>query len=30
MKLIYDPETDILTLILREALVKESDEIKEA
>jgi uncharacterized protein YuzE len=29
MKLIYDPETDILTLILREALVKESDEIKE-
>ena len=29
MKLIYDPETDILTLILREASVKESDEIKE-
>jgi len=29
MKLIYDPETDVLTLILREAPVKESDEIKE-
>lgn len=29
MKLIYDPKTDILTLILREASVKESDEIRE-
>ncbi len=29
MKLIYDPQTDILTIILREAPVKESDEIKE-
>ncbi|MCZ7381384.1 MAG: DUF2283 domain-containing protein [Candidatus Methanoperedens sp.] len=29
MKLIYDPKTDILTLILRDAPVKESDEIKE-
>jgi uncharacterized protein YuzE len=29
MKLIYDPKTDVLTLILRDAPVKESDEIKE-
>jgi len=29
MKLIYDPQTDILTIILRDAPVKESDEIKE-
>lgn len=29
MKLIYDPETDTLTLILREMTIEESDEIKE-
>ena len=29
MKLIYDPQTDILTIILRDTPVKESDEIKE-
>jgi len=29
MKIIYDPLTDTLTLILREAPVKESDEIRE-
>ena len=29
MKVIYDPETDILSLILRESPVKESDELRE-
>ena len=29
MKIIYDPQTDSLTLILREMAVKESDEILE-
>ncbi len=29
MKIIYDPQTDSLTLILREMAVKESDEIRE-
>jgi len=29
MKLIYDPETDTLTLILREMTIEESDEIME-
>ena len=29
MKLIYDPETDTLTLILREVTIEESDEITE-
>lgn len=29
MKLIYDPETDTLTLILREMTIEESDEIRE-
>jgi len=29
MKLIYDQETDTLTLILREMTIEESDEIKE-
>ncbi len=29
MKVIYDPDTDILTLILREMPVEESDEISE-
>jgi uncharacterized protein YuzE len=29
MKVIYDPETDTLSLILREAKVKESDEIRD-
>ena len=29
MKAIYDPETDILTLILRDMPIAESDEIKE-
>ena len=28
MKIIYDPQTDSLTLILREMAVKESDEIR--
>jgi len=29
MKVIYDPDTDILTLILREMSIEESDEISE-
>jgi len=29
MKIIYDPKTDSLTLILREMAVKESDEVRE-
>lgn len=29
MKVIYDPETDTLTLILREEPVAESDEVRE-
>ena len=29
MKVIYDPETDTLNLILRESPVKESDELRE-
>ena len=29
MKIIYDPQTDSLTLILREMAVKESDEMRE-
>lgn len=29
MKVIYDPDTDILTLILREMSIEESDEITE-
>ena len=29
MKVIYDPETDILSLILRDKAIKESDEIRE-
>ncbi|MDF1532122.1 MAG: DUF2283 domain-containing protein [ANME-2 cluster archaeon] len=29
MKAVYDPETDILTLILRDIPIAESDEIKE-
>jgi len=29
MKIIYDPETDTLNLILRESSIKESDEIRE-
>ena len=29
MKVIYDPETNTLSLILREEKVKESDEIRE-
>jgi len=29
MKVIYDPETDTLSLILREAKIKESDEIRD-
>jgi len=29
MKIIYEPQTDSLTLILREMAVKESDEIRE-
>jgi uncharacterized protein YuzE len=29
MKVIYDPETDTLVLILRDAQVKESDEIRD-
>ena len=29
MKVIYDPETDILSLILRNKAIKESDEIRE-
>ncbi len=29
MKLIYDPKTDILTIILRDTPIKESDEIRE-
>ncbi len=29
MKVIYDPDTDILTMILREMPIEESDEISE-
>ncbi|HEY4716027.1 MAG TPA: DUF2283 domain-containing protein, partial [bacterium] len=29
MKVIYDPETDTMTLILREGTVAESDELRE-
>ncbi len=29
MKVIYDPDTDILTMIFREMPIKESDEISE-
>jgi len=29
MKVIYDPQTDSLTIILRDAPVKESDEIRD-
>jgi len=29
MKVVYDPETDILTLFLRDMPIAESDEIKE-
>ncbi|MCZ7358292.1 MAG: DUF2283 domain-containing protein [Candidatus Methanoperedens sp.] len=29
MKIVYDPQTDSLTLILREVAVKESDEVRE-
>lgn len=29
MKIIYDPETDTLNLILRESSIKESDELRE-
>ena len=29
MKVIYGPETDILSLILRDKAIKESDEIRE-
>ena len=29
MKVIYDPETDTLSLILKESPVKESDELRE-
>ncbi len=29
MKVIYDPETNTLSLILREAAIKESEEIRE-
>ena len=29
MKVIYDPETDTLNFILRDAKIKESDEVKE-
>ena len=29
MKIIYDPETDTLNLILQESSIKESDEIRE-
>jgi len=29
MKIIYDPQTDTLSLILRKAKVKESEEIRE-
>ena len=29
MKVIYDPDTDILTMILREMPVEESDEVSE-
>lgn len=29
MKVIYDPETDILSIILKDTLVEESDEDKE-
>jgi len=29
MKVIYDPETDTLSLILRDAPIKESDELRE-
>lgn len=29
MKVIYDPDTDILTLVLREMSIEESDEISE-
>lgn len=29
MKAIYDPETDILTFVLRKGKVKESDELKQ-
>jgi len=29
MRVVYDPETDTLTFILRKGFVKESDELKE-
>ncbi|MBE9547508.1 MAG: DUF2283 domain-containing protein [Proteobacteria bacterium] len=29
MRIIYDPETDTMSIILREAPVKESDELRE-
>ena len=30
MKVIYDPETDTLSLILRDSPIKESDELRES